>query len=163
MAIAGRGRQAVCVSMWPWIKIKMASGPCPPTLRKWPCKWAGTTTQRSYGTRGIYRKRLPGAAGSPPAAPPHVIAPVETIIVLYKDEWKRKRPGENDITGEEFKDWVGGCWSFNGESAKRIGHEAPFPRELPRRCIKLFSFVGDVVLDPFMGSGTTLAKKFKRL
>ena len=90
------------------------------------------------------------------ASAPHIIAPVETIIVMYKDDWKRERPGENDITGDEFKDWVGGRWNFNGESGKRIGHEAPFPRELPKRCIKLFSFVGDTVLDPFLGSGTTM-------
>lgn len=43
-----------------------------------------------------------------------------------------------------------------GESKRRIGHPAPFPVELPRRCIKLFSFVGDTVLDPFLGSGSTL-------
>ncbi len=49
-----------------------------------------------------------------------------------------------------------GVWTFNGESKKRIGHPAPFPRELPKRCIKLFSYVGDTVLDPFLGSGTTL-------
>jgi site-specific DNA-methyltransferase (adenine-specific) len=47
-------------------------------------------------------------------------------------------------------------WTFNGESKKRIGHPAPFPVELPKRCIKLFSFVDDLVLDPFVGSGTTL-------
>jgi site-specific DNA-methyltransferase (adenine-specific) len=47
-------------------------------------------------------------------------------------------------------------WSFNGESKKRVGHPAPFPIELPRRCIKLFSYVDDLVLDPFSGSGTTL-------
>lgn len=90
------------------------------------------------------------------ASAPHVIAPVETIIVLYKQQWKRETRGENDITGDEFKEWVLGTWSFSGESAKRIGHEAPFPRELPRRCIKLFSYVDDVVLDPFVGSGTTM-------
>lgn len=90
------------------------------------------------------------------ASAPHVIAPVEVVIVLYKDEWKRQRQGRSDITGDEFKQWVLGIWEFNGESGKRIGHEAPFPRELPRRCIKLFSFVGDVVLDPFSGSGTTM-------
>jgi len=49
-----------------------------------------------------------------------------------------------------------GIWTFSGESKKKIGHPAPFPVDLPRRCIKLFSFVGDTVLDPFMGSGTTL-------
>lgn len=90
------------------------------------------------------------------ASAPHVIAPVETIIVLYKDSWKRENKGQDDITGEEFKDWVLGNWYFNGESAKRVGHEAPFPKELPKRCIKLFSFVGDTVLDPFSGSGTTM-------
>ncbi len=90
------------------------------------------------------------------ASAPHVIAPVEVVIVLYKDEWKRLHHGDNDITGDEFKDWVFGIWSFNGESGKRIGHEAPFPRELPRRCMKLFSFIGDTVLDPFNGSGTTM-------
>jgi len=90
------------------------------------------------------------------ASAPHVIAPVETIIVLYKGEWKRERQGRNDITADEFKEWVLGTWSFGGESARRIGHEAPFPRELPKRCIKLFSFRDDTVLDPFVGSGTTM-------
>lgn len=90
------------------------------------------------------------------ASAPHIIAPVEVIIVLYKGEWKRERQGLSDISGNEFKEWVLGNWQFNGESGKRIGHEAPFPRELPKRCIKLLSFVGDTVLDPFAGSGTTL-------
>jgi len=90
------------------------------------------------------------------ASAPHIIAPVETIIVLYKGEWKRERQGKSDITADEFKDWVLGVWGFNGESGKRIGHEAPFPLELPRRCIKLLSFPGDTVLDPFAGSGTTM-------
>ena len=53
-------------------------------------------------------------------------------------------------------DWTNGLWTFNGESKKRIGHPAPFPRELPHRAIKLFSFVRDVIFDPFAGSGTTL-------
>ena len=52
--------------------------------------------------------------------------------------------------------WTNGIWTFNGESKKRIGHPAPFPRELPKRCIKLFSYVGDTILDPFLGSGTTI-------
>lgn len=90
------------------------------------------------------------------ASAPYVIAPVEMIVVLYKNQWKRIWKGENDITREEFMQWTNGLWTFNGESAKRIGHPAPFPRELPKRCIKLFSYVGDTVLDPFLGSGTTL-------
>ena len=96
------------------------------------------------------------------ASAPHIIAPVETIIVLYKGRWKRERQGTSDISGEEFKNWVLGVWNFNGESAKRVGHEAPFPRALPERCIKLLSFPGDTVLDPFSGSGTTLIEAVER-
>ncbi len=162
---------------------------------------------------------------------PHVIAPVETIVVLYKDHWKRPHLGDERVTIErdEFMQWTSGVWTtedaeespsddgdepliapsklmdlalsfegaapvsaarlratfaemltrprgpgldglppdqaqewasqvwtFGGESAKRIGHPAPFPTELPRRCIRLFSYQGDAVFDPFAGSGTTL-------
>src|SRR3990167_3082958 len=91
------------------------------------------------------------------ASAPYVIAPVELILVLYKQDWKKKEKKESDITRQEFMDWTNGLWTFQGQSKKGAGgHPAPFPIELPRRCIKLFSFVGDVVLDPFMGSGSTL-------
>lgn len=91
---------------------------------------------------------------------PHIIAPVEVVIVLYKGEWNRGNGAngrkDTEISSDDFKEWVRGVWTFNGESGKRVGHEAPFPRELPRRCIKLLSFKGDTVLDPFVGSGTTM-------
>ncbi|HRT13230.1 MAG TPA: site-specific DNA-methyltransferase [Bacteroidales bacterium] len=91
------------------------------------------------------------------ASAPVVIAPVELIVVLYKDEWKKTNGTKiSDITAEEFKTWTQGVWIFNGESKKRIGHPAPFPKELPYRCIKLFSYQKDLVFDPFTGSGTTL-------
>lgn len=91
------------------------------------------------------------------ASAPYVIAPVELIIVLYKGQWKKTNgTKKSDITKEQFMEWTNGLWSFNGESKKRIGHPAPFPRDLPLRAIKLFSFVKDVVFDPFAGSGTTL-------
>jgi site-specific DNA-methyltransferase (adenine-specific) len=91
------------------------------------------------------------------ASAPFVIAPVEVIVVLYKEAWKKTSgSGVSDVTRDEFMEWTNGVWSFNGESKKRVGHPAPFPVELPRRCIKLFSYVGDTVLDPFLGSGTTL-------
>ncbi|MYC55390.1 MAG: site-specific DNA-methyltransferase [Chloroflexi bacterium] len=91
------------------------------------------------------------------ASAPYVIAPVELIVVLYKNSWKKWSGSRvNDISRDEFMAWTNGVWTFNGESKKRIGHPAPFPIELPTRCIKLFSFVGDTVLDPFVGSGTTL-------
>jgi site-specific DNA-methyltransferase (adenine-specific) len=91
------------------------------------------------------------------ASAPFVIAPVEVIVVLYKHAWKKHSgSGQSDIARDEFMQWTNGVWTFKGESKKRVGHPAPFPIELPRRCIKLFSFVGDTVLDPFAGSGTTL-------
>jgi site-specific DNA-methyltransferase (adenine-specific) len=77
--------------------------------------------------------------------------------VLYKEKWKKTSGSKvSDIERDEFMDWTNGLWTFNGESKKRIGHPAPFPIELPRRCVKLFSYVDDLVLDPFCGSGTTL-------
>lgn len=91
------------------------------------------------------------------ASAPYVIAPVEVIVILYKKHWKKTSGSKkSDISKEEFMEWTNGVWDFCGESKKRLGHPAPFPIELPRRCIKLFSFVGDVVFDPFLGSGTTL-------
>jgi len=89
------------------------------------------------------------------ASAPYIIAPVELIVVLYKNSWKKSHKGENDITKEEFIEWTNGLWTFNGESAKKIGHPAPFPKQLPFRCIKLFSYINDHIFDPFMGSGTT--------
>ncbi|MCM8765807.1 MAG: site-specific DNA-methyltransferase [Candidatus Omnitrophica bacterium] len=90
------------------------------------------------------------------ARAPYVIAPVEVILVLYKKSWRKLKDGNSDITKKEFIEWTSGVWNFMGESRKRVGHPAPFPVELPRRCIKLFSFVGDTILDPFLGSGSTL-------
>ena len=90
------------------------------------------------------------------ASAPYVIAPVEMILIMYKKQWKKRKKGESDITKDEFIEWTNGVWNFPGESKKKIGHPAPYPIELPKRCIKLFSFVGDLVLDPFLGSGTTL-------
>ena len=90
------------------------------------------------------------------ASSPHVISPTELIVVMYKEQWKKQSRGISDTTKEEFTEWTNGMWSFSGESKKKIGHPAPFPIELPKRCIKLFSYKDDIVLDPFMGSGTTL-------
>jgi site-specific DNA-methyltransferase (adenine-specific) len=91
------------------------------------------------------------------ASAPFVIAPVELIVILYKCRWKKTSGSKiSDISKEDFMNWTNGLWTFSGESKKRTGHPAPFPVELPQRCIKLFSFVDDIVLDPFLGSGSTL-------
>lgn len=90
------------------------------------------------------------------ASAPYVIAPVEAILIMYKSRWEKTRKGRSDITRDEFIQWTNGVWNFSGESKRKIGHPAPFPVELPKRCIKLFTYKGEVVLDPFLGSGTTL-------
>ena len=89
------------------------------------------------------------------ASAPYIIAPVEVIVLLYKDQWRKADRGRSDIERDEFIDWTNGVWTFNGER-KSVGHPAPFPLDLPTRCIKLFSYVGDTVLDPFAGSGSTM-------
>lgn len=96
------------------------------------------------------------------ASAPYVIAPVELIVILYKKSWKKTSGSkESDISRTEFMEWTNGLWTFNGERKKKTGHPAPFPVELPLRCIKLFSFVEDIVFDPFMGSGSTLVAASK--
>jgi len=95
------------------------------------------------------------------ASAPYVIAPVELIVILYKKSWKKVSGSKKStISKKEFMEWTNGLWTFSGESKKKIGHPAPFPRELPRRCIKLFSYVNDIVLDPFLGSGTTIIEAY---
>lgn len=89
------------------------------------------------------------------ASSPHVIAPVEMIALFSKGEWKREQSGESDIDHEDWLAWTNGLWAFPGQSRGFEGHPAPFPEELPKRLIYLLSFPGDVILDPFLGSGTT--------
>ncbi len=89
----------------------------------------------------------------------------EYILVFSKDSLSLPDRGkEPDIRREEFLAWTSSVWTFPPERAKRVGHPAPFPEELPYRLIKLYTYPGDVVLDPFAGSGTTLvvAKRLKR-
>jgi DNA modification methylase len=80
----------------------------------------------------------------------------EYILVFSKDSFSRPGDGkESTIRKEDFLDWTKSVWTFPAASARQVGHPAPFPEELPRRLIELYSFRGDVVLDPFCGSGTT--------
>jgi len=86
----------------------------------------------------------------------------EYILVFSKDTFSRKRSEkQSTIKKEDFLEWTKSVWTFPAVSAARIGHPAPFPEELPRRLIELYSFEGDVVLDPFVGSGTTCLSAFK--
>lgn len=80
----------------------------------------------------------------------------EYILVFCKGSFKRpKGDKQSTITRDQFMEWTKSVWTMNPESARRVGHPAPFPLELPARLIQLYTFAGDVVLDPFMGSGTT--------
>lgn len=79
----------------------------------------------------------------------------ELIIIGCKGSLGKLKKGTSDITRDEFLAWLNSVWSFNPASAARLGHPAPFPIELPHRAMKLFSYVGDLIFDPFMGSGTT--------
>ncbi len=73
--------------------------------------------------------------------------------------WRKRQalelPWESTISKEDFLAWTLDVWEVRPESARRVGHPAPFPVELPRRLIQLYTYRGDVVLDPFMGSGST--------
>lgn len=80
----------------------------------------------------------------------------EYILVFCKQSYKRDKTGrENTIQRDDFLEWTKSIWRFPTESARKIGHPAPFPVELPRRFVELYTFVDDVVLDPFCGSGST--------
>jgi len=80
----------------------------------------------------------------------------EYVLVFSKESFSRKAEGRRStITRDAFLEWTKSVWSFPAASARKIGHPAPFPEELPRRLIELYSFRGDVILDPFCGSGTT--------
>ncbi len=86
----------------------------------------------------------------------------EYILVFSKGSMRREgKDRESTIARDEFLAYTKSVWSFPTESAKRVGHPAPFPEELPYRLIQLYTFEGDVVLDPFCGSGTTCIAALK--
>ena len=86
----------------------------------------------------------------------------EYILVFSKETFSRKKENrENTIKKEEFLEWTKSIWSFSAVSARQIGHPAPFPEELPHRLIQLYTFKDDVVLDPFVGSGSSCLSAIK--
>lgn len=107
-----------------------------------------------WNEQNISRRTAWGSWRKPSA--PFVTAPVEMIPVFYKETWKRPDEGKSwDIEAKDFMDWSLGIWTFSGANPARVGHPAPFPEELPKRLILLYSYKEDVILDPFLGSGTT--------
>ena len=87
----------------------------------------------------------------------------EYILVFSKGTFARPKPAckADTIAKEQFLEWTKSVWVMNPESAKKVGHPAPFPVELPYRLIQLYTYSGDVVLDPFMGSGSTAIAALK--
>jgi len=82
----------------------------------------------------------------------------ERLLVASKGRFDRVEGngrGDATIPGDEFMEATLDVWEIAAESATRVGHPAPFPVALVERCLHLFTYEGDVVLDPFMGSGTT--------
>ena len=87
----------------------------------------------------------------------------EYILVFSKETFTRKNPTKrkSTITKEEFLEFTKSVWHFSAERASKVGHPAPFPVELPYRLIQLYTFEGDVILDPFVGAGTTCIAALK--
>lgn len=87
----------------------------------------------------------------------------EYILVFCKDSFSKKKVKDkkDTISRDEFLSWTKSIWTFQTESAKKIGHPAPFPIELPHRLINLYSYEEDIILDPFVGSGTTCLSAFQ--
>jgi DNA modification methylase len=97
--------------------------------------------------------------GSYPFPPNGLVEIDYEFILIFKKPGPSKKVSReikeaSKLTKEEWKEYFAGHWHFGG--ARQVGHEAMFPEELPRRLIKMFTFRGDTVLDPFLGSGTTV-------
>jgi site-specific DNA-methyltransferase (adenine-specific) len=79
----------------------------------------------------------------------------EYLLVFAKEAFSRPDKGESSLSAVEFMEATLSVWNIPPESAAKIGHPAPFPLELARRVIRLYSYTADLVIDPFCGSGTT--------
>jgi site-specific DNA-methyltransferase (adenine-specific) len=123
---------------------------------------AGLLQDRGFLLRGeIVWQKAQGAGGScawgswRSAKNPTLRDLHEYVVVAGKGSFGRMRIGEDTIGRDDFLQATVSIWSIPPESARRVGHPAPFPVELPRRLIELYTFRGDLVLDPFIGSGST--------
>ncbi|HOJ88332.1 MAG TPA: DNA methyltransferase [Pseudothermotoga sp.] len=112
--------------------------------------WQKKTTMNTTGGANVM--------GSYPYPPNGMVEIDYEFILIFKKPGKSEKVSKeikekSVLTKEEWKEYFCGHWSFGG--AKQVEHEAMFPEELPKRLIKMYTFVDDVVLDPFLGSGTT--------
>jgi DNA modification methylase len=112
--------------------------------------WRKKTTMNTTGGAVVM--------GSYPYPPNGVVEIDFEYILLFKKPGKSRTPAReikerSVLTRQEWKSWFAGHWELGG--ARKDGHDAPFPDEIPRRLIRMFSFAGDTVLDPFIGRGTT--------
>lgn len=87
------------------------------------------------------------------ASSPYCNSPIESILIMYKEHWKKLNKGEDTISKEDFILGCSGFWEI--PTSRQKDNPASFPEKLPQLCIELFSFKNDIVLDPFCGSGTT--------
>ena len=112
--------------------------------------WQKKTTMNTTGGASVM--------GSYPYPPNGIIEIDYEFILIFKKQGKKEFSKEikekSKLSKDEWKEYFSGHWNFNGE--RQAGHEAMFPEELPKRLIKMFTFIGDTVLDPFLGSGTTI-------
>ena len=113
--------------------------------------WQKKTTMNTTGGAVVM--------GSYPYPPNGLVEIDYEYIQIFKKPGAAKKVSKDvkeasKLTKAEWKEYFYGHWHFGG--ARQVGHEAMFPEELPRRLIKMFTFVGDTVLDPFLGSGTTV-------
>jgi site-specific DNA-methyltransferase (adenine-specific) len=97
-----------------------------------------------------------------PASRPRITCSCELILLFSKGTFERPNPGiEPDISSENSRQWMQGYWDMPGAHASKAGHPCPYPSEIPRRLIQMLTWPGDVVVDPWMGSGTTIVEAAK--
>lgn len=114
-----------------WVKGKGANG---------SCAWGSYSSATNPVLRDVTERIVVASKGRFDRA------------LTKKERQAKDLPYQDTISPEDFRAWTLDTWYLPTESAKRIGHPAPFPIELPRRLIELYTFQGDVVLDPFAGS-----------